>query len=67
MDDMRVEAGLSGMLHALHTQTMATDLISRALHPAQLNQPAGATSAQTKNTILAKAVTGLGNQVNLKV
>jgi|GEM_PF-3490203 len=67
MSDTRVDAGLSGMMNALQAQTMASDLITRTLHPAQLNQPAGSASAKTQNTLLAKAVTGLGSKIDLKV
>jgi len=67
MSEERMASGMGGMMGALQSQFMATDLINRTLHPAQLNQPSSGASAQTQSTVLAKAVTGVGAKIDLKV
>lgn len=67
MSDMNITAGVCGVQGALETQRLASDLITRTLSDAQLNQPEGSVSAKSQNTVLAKAVTGLGSKIDINV
>lgn len=67
MNDLELQSSLSGLTNAFAAQRNATDLIHKSLGVDAGARPVPQQSDQPDNTLLAKAVTGVGGKLNITV
>lgn len=68
MSMIDLQSGLSGMMGSLETQKMATELMQKTVQPEMGEKvPALVNDNQSDNTMLAKAVPGLGDKLDVSV